>query len=136
MFALKVAAVFAAMLATVVRATPAAQPTSPVPSLKGGLHVDGANAISIMESCNDLNLGGICFFWSSSTLPSGCGDFRSTSPSQDDQLTSVSSGPGIRCTLFADPGCTGRSQVVVGTINDLRTVGFDDTATSFFCAST
>ncbi|KAJ6580013.1 hypothetical protein DFH09DRAFT_1360647 [Mycena vulgaris] len=134
MFALKVGAVLAAMLTTVVHATPAAQPT-PVPSLKGGLHADAANDIFIMESCNDLNLGGICFDWSSTILPTGCGDFRNTSPSQDDQLTSVSSAPGLQCTLFADPGCTGRSQLVVGTINDLRTVGFDDTATSFFCAS-
>jgi hypothetical protein len=101
MFSLKVGAVLAAMLATVVHATPAAQPTSAVPSLKGGLHADAANAIFIMESCNDLNLGGICFNWSSTSLPSGCTDFRSTSPSQDDQLTSVSSASGIQCILFA-----------------------------------
>jgi hypothetical protein len=101
MLSLKVGAVIAAMLATVVHATPAAQPTSPVPSRKGGPHADTANAIFIMRSCNDLNLGGICFDWTSTILPTGCGDFRNTSPSQDDQLTSVSSASGIQCTLFA-----------------------------------
>ncbi|KAJ7182365.1 hypothetical protein C8R43DRAFT_1116008 [Mycena crocata] len=130
MFALKAGTVFAAIFA-VVHASPGT--TSPVPSSKGALH---PNAIFIMQSCNDLNLTGICSDWSSTVLPTGCGDFRNTSPSTDDQLTSVRSAAGIQCTLFADPGCTGRSQLVVGTINDLRTVGFDDTATSFFCSST
>ncbi|KAJ7867609.1 hypothetical protein B0H13DRAFT_2065285 [Mycena leptocephala] len=117
MFALKVGAVLAAMLATIVHSTPAAQATSPVPSLKGAPHADAALAIVIMHSCDDPSLSGICFDW------------RAT-------VTSVSAGPGLQCTLFADSGCTGRSQLVVGTINDLGTVGFDNTASSFFCAST
>ncbi|KAJ7182363.1 hypothetical protein C8R43DRAFT_1144250 [Mycena crocata] len=130
MFALKVSTVLAAMLA-VAHASPATN--APVPSLKGSLHT---NDISIMQSCNDPNLTGLCFNWSSTVLPTGCGDFRNTSPSTDDQVSSVSTAAGIKCTLFADPGCKGRSQLIVGTLNDFGPVGFDNTATSFSCSST
>jgi hypothetical protein len=101
MFTLKVGAVLAAMLATIVHSTPAAQATSPVPSLKGAPHADAALAIVIMHSCDDPSLSGICFDWRATVLPTGCGDFGSTNPSQNDQVTSVSAGPGLQCTLFA-----------------------------------
>ncbi|KAF9027306.1 hypothetical protein BDZ89DRAFT_1066974 [Hymenopellis radicata] len=126
MFKLTIA--FLALLSSTALATSA---LAPVPANTGV--AQAPDAITIFTGCNDLSLSGTCFDWTSTVLPSGCGDFRSSG--QDDQLTSARSAPGIQCTLFADPGCTGRSQLIVGTVNDLRTVGFDDTATSFNCRS-
>ncbi|KAF8879910.1 hypothetical protein CPB85DRAFT_1341384 [Mucidula mucida] len=92
------------------------------------------NAISIVETCNDANLAGACNAWSSTVLPSGCGDLAGAG--QDNTVTSVATSAGIQCTLFDGAGCTGRSQLVVGTVNNLATVGFDNVASSFSCAST
>ncbi|KAF8909596.1 hypothetical protein CPB85DRAFT_1435627 [Mucidula mucida] len=104
---------------------------APVPDNTGV--AQAPDAIIIFTGCNDLSLSGICFDWTSTVLPSACKDFRTSD--QDDSLTSARSPSGIQCTLFADPNCSGRSQLVVDTINDLRTVDFDDTATSFSCAA-
>ncbi|KAF8873295.1 hypothetical protein CPB85DRAFT_1348628 [Mucidula mucida] len=93
------------------------------------------NAISIVETCNDANLAGACNAWSSTVLPSGCGDLAGAG--QDNTVTSVPLPPtGVLNVHLSGAGCTGRSQLVVGTVNNLATVGFDNVASSFSCAST
>ncbi|KAF9001371.1 hypothetical protein BDZ89DRAFT_1081956 [Hymenopellis radicata] len=131
----KLTATFFALLTTTALAMSVvnrAESISPIASNSG--IEPGPDAITIFKTCTDINFGGLCVVWVSDVLPSGCGSLSAAG--QQDSVSSASTPAGIACTLFEDAGCSGRTQLVVGTINDLGTVGFQDTATSFNCRST
>ncbi|KAF9001372.1 hypothetical protein BDZ89DRAFT_1121482 [Hymenopellis radicata] len=130
----KLTATFFALLTTTALAMSVvnrAESISPIASSSG---IEPApDDITIFRTCNDPNLTGLCNTWFSPILPSGCGDLAGAN--QQDSVSSASTFAGIQCTLFQDSGCSGRTQLVVGTINNLATVGFDNTASSFNCQS-
>ncbi|KAF9025578.1 hypothetical protein BDZ89DRAFT_1068223 [Hymenopellis radicata] len=116
----KLTATFFALLTTTALAMSVvnrAESISPIASNSG--IEPGPDAITIFKTCTDINFGGSAL----------------SAAGQQDSVSSASTPAGIACTLFEDAGCSGRTQLVVGTINDLRTVGFQDTATSFNCRS-
>ncbi|KAJ7853496.1 hypothetical protein B0H14DRAFT_3450178 [Mycena olivaceomarginata] len=74
------------------------------------------DAITVLQTCVNVNLNN-CLIWTAS------------------DVSSVTSGLGIACTLFTSTTCTGASQIINGTLNDLNVVGYNDKANSFTCAS-
>ncbi|KAE9407142.1 hypothetical protein BT96DRAFT_914752 [Gymnopus androsaceus JB14] len=93
---------------------------------------DSANAITAFTTCVDVNLED-CLVWSATTLPVGCTNLAANG--QANAVKSVVTGSGIECTLFTSTTCTGTSQLVDGTIDNLAVVGFSDVANSFTCQS-
>ncbi|KAF9055549.1 hypothetical protein BDP27DRAFT_1433659 [Rhodocollybia butyracea] len=93
--------------------------------------VNSPDAINVILTCTQTNLT-TCRQFTSTILPTGCGILSSTGQAN---VQSVSTAPGIQCTLFTGTACNGTSQLVNGTINDLAVVGFSNTANSFNCAS-
>ncbi|KAF5389982.1 hypothetical protein D9757_003746 [Collybiopsis confluens] len=91
---------------------------------------DIANVILVFTTCNNVNLGN-CLTWTSTTLPVGCTNLAANG--QANLVQSAATPAGIECTLFTSQTCTGTSQLVNGTINDLSVVGFSKIANSFNC---
>ncbi|KAF7333413.1 hypothetical protein MVEN_02357100 [Mycena venus] len=118
-------AVFAS--ASVARA-PAAPATASVPG-KGPVADAG---ITVLETCVNTNLNN-CLIWTVASLPVGCTNLAANG--QANSVSSVQTGGGAGCTLFSSTTCTGASQFVVGTLNDLGVVGFDNKANSFSCVA-
>ncbi|KAE9386647.1 hypothetical protein BT96DRAFT_514552 [Gymnopus androsaceus JB14] len=93
---------------------------------------DSANAITALTTCTQVNLK-TCLVWSATTLPVGCTNLAANGQAND--VKSVVTGSGVECTLFTSTTCTGSSQLINGTINDLSVVGFSNKANSFSCQS-
>ncbi|KAF7333395.1 hypothetical protein MVEN_02355200 [Mycena venus] len=113
--------------ASVARA-PAAPATASVPG-KGPVADAGFTA---METCVNTNLKN-CLIWTVPALPVGCTNLAANG--QANSVSSVQTAAGVGCTLFTSKTCTGSSQFITGTLNDLSVVGFDNKANSFTCAS-
>ncbi|KAJ3999914.1 hypothetical protein F5050DRAFT_1734799 [Lentinula boryana] len=127
----KFVALFALLNAALVSSV-ALTPRAPAAVAHKGLSSDIADAILVFTTCNNVNLSN-CLTWTATTLPVGCTSLVANG--QGDLVKSVASPSGIECTLFTGEACTGSSQLVNGTINDLSVVGFSDVANSFTCQS-
>ncbi|KAJ3905249.1 hypothetical protein F5879DRAFT_988473 [Lentinula edodes] len=128
----KFVALFALLNATLVSSV-ALTPRAPAAAVAHkGLFSDVANAILVFTTCNEVNLQN-CLTWTSTTLPVGCTSLIANG--QGDLVESVATPSGIECTLFTGEACTGTSQLINGTIDDLSVVGFSKIANSFTCQS-
>ncbi|KAF9065664.1 hypothetical protein BDP27DRAFT_1450125 [Rhodocollybia butyracea] len=94
--------------------------------------VNSPDAINIVLACSQTNLVS-CRQFTGTTLPVGCTSLGLTGQTND--VESVATASGILCTFFTGTACTGSSQLINGTINDLAVVGFSNKANSFTCAS-
>ncbi|KAF7377733.1 hypothetical protein MSAN_00196300 [Mycena sanguinolenta] len=90
------------------------------------------DAVQVLETCINANINN-CLIWSATTLPVGCTNLAANGQASD--VSSVSTSAGVECTLFTSTTCTGSSQIINGTINDLSVVAFNDVANSFTCQS-
>ncbi|KAJ7257392.1 hypothetical protein C8J57DRAFT_1721201 [Mycena rebaudengoi] len=104
----------------------------PTASIGGHGTTPDAAQVILMNVCMDPNFGN-CVSLNFGNVPTGC---LAMPAGWNDRITSAQAVAGIVCTLFADPGCTGRSLVVAGNIPDFRPVGMDDLTTSMSCFST
>ncbi|KAJ7710458.1 hypothetical protein B0H17DRAFT_1190196 [Mycena rosella] len=89
--------------------------------------------VVLVEVCMDPNFGGGCVSLNFGTVPTGC---VSVPNGWNDLITSARAVPGVICTFFADPPCTGKSVVIAGDVPDFRTVGMNDQTTDLSCFST
>ncbi|KAF8188934.1 hypothetical protein K438DRAFT_1936235 [Mycena galopus ATCC 62051] len=90
------------------------------------------DAVTVFETCINVNIDD-CLIWSATTLPVGCTNLAANGQTSD--VSSVISSAGVACTLFTSTTCTGTSQIINGTVNDLSVVGYNDIANSFSCDS-
>jgi len=93
---------------------------------------DSADAITVLTTCTEHNLVD-CLVFTSTTLPVGCTNTAAAGQASD--IVSVETAPGILCTLFASTTCTGASQIIDGTLDNLAVVGYSDITNSFTCVS-
>ncbi|KAJ3747827.1 hypothetical protein DFH05DRAFT_1481672 [Lentinula detonsa] len=127
----KFVALFALLNAALVSSV-ALTPRAPPAVAHKGLVSDIADAILVFTTCNEVNLQN-CLTWTSTTLPVGCSSLIAAG--QGDLVESVATPSGVECTLFTGEACTGSSQLVDGTLDDLSVVGFSKVANSFTCQS-
>jgi len=126
----KFAALFALLNAALVSSSVLTRSAAAVASK--GLVSDSADAITVLTTCTEQNLDN-CLVWSGTTLPVGCTSTAASGQASD--INSVETASGILCTLFASTTCTGASQIINGTLDNLAVVGYANTANSFTCVS-
>ncbi|KAF8201039.1 hypothetical protein K438DRAFT_1821263 [Mycena galopus ATCC 62051] len=128
-------ALFALLNAVFVASSTIRAPAAAAVASKASASISPSpDAITVFETCVDINIKTNCLIWSATTLPVGCTSLAANGQASD--VSSVISQPGVECILFTSTTCTGSSQIVNGTINDLNVVGFNDLANSFTCEST
>ncbi|KAE9398052.1 hypothetical protein BT96DRAFT_1020389 [Gymnopus androsaceus JB14] len=128
----KFIALFALLNAALVSSTVLTRSAAVAAVASKGPVSDSANAITVLTTCNNVNLAD-CLVWSATTLPVGCTNTAAAGQAND--INSVESSTGILCTLFSSTTCTGTSQIINGTVNNLVVVGFANKTNSFECQS-
>ncbi|KIK65057.1 hypothetical protein GYMLUDRAFT_56524 [Collybiopsis luxurians FD-317 M1] len=89
-----------------------------------------SSSILVLTSCTQVNLAD-CLTFTAQSLPVGCTSLIANG--QGNSVQSAATPSGVECTLFTGEACTGTTQLVNGTIDDLSDVGFDKLANSFTC---
>ncbi|KAF7335050.1 hypothetical protein MVEN_02255400 [Mycena venus] len=126
-------ALFALLSAVLASASVARAPAAPATASVPGEGPVADAGITVMKTCVDVKLKN-CLDWTVASLPVGCTNLAANG--QASSVSSVQTAAGVGCTLFTSKTCTGSKQFITGTINNLGTVGFNNKANSFTCAST
>ncbi|MCJ1252134.1 hypothetical protein MMC30_009372 [Trapelia coarctata] len=82
--------------------------------------------------CNNINFGAPCVH-----LSNPFGDCVNLDSNFNDQVSSLGPDAGARCTFHVNYGCSGDflQGITNPGISDLRTVGFNDKISSYYCTT-
>ncbi|KAJ7302759.1 hypothetical protein DFH08DRAFT_826355 [Mycena albidolilacea] len=106
----------------------AANHTSVTTASHGNVTPDSSQVI-LVEVCMNVNFD-TCVDLNFPLIPTGC---VGVPEGWNDAISSAQAVPGIVCTFYADPGCTGNSVIVAGTIANFFDVGMNDQTTVISC---